>query len=349
MKFLAEKISIVIDTALPDSYNYLGKGDQMNYLTQVADIYKDELETLETSGDIITAKRYLKYLDDLTDEGYTALKNRTESEFHGYSRLRKIIHDGGDAPFEVTPHGENTSFDAEPVPLSEYLETLLSKSAKYRPSDMPAAIHETRRFAEYLKNLDRPGTAYVFLLRDTLLPYLIFASDARFRGRIFPLMIGRKFLRIVTASDGFDDLLREPITDAARDNNLLSSCLPRMRDILSSYPALRTALEEMLSAVDANRIIAVESGAHGTIPLTLAAADKRIVPRMYTAVPFLSRALGEMCFTGRYEELRGIETLTCHDRLFTLDDYRDGKFTVRGTTDNNVIEEAMSEISAATM
>ncbi len=55
-------------------------------------------------------------------------------------------------------------------------------------------------------------TAYIFLLRDMLLPYLFFKSKS-FKN-IFPWLIGLKFLEDITKIKNFDDDIRLPIYEA---------------------------------------------------------------------------------------------------------------------------------------
>ena len=61
-----------------------------------------EFEEKNLNGsELQEVKQLLKILDDLADEGYTALNNCLENKFHCITRLRSILEKLGDTPFRV--------------------------------------------------------------------------------------------------------------------------------------------------------------------------------------------------------------------------------------------------------
>lgn len=108
-----------------------------------------------------------------------------------------------------------------------------------------------------------------------------------------------------------------------------SYCRPRLCALLESVPAVRNALRGLFSGIGAERIIVVESGVHGTIPLLLMAADERAEMRMYTAAPFLWEQLGGFCYTRAYENARRFETVECQESFLSFAAARAGAFSCR--------------------
>lgn len=129
----------------------------MGFLSFNENYYRRELAKFEckplTQADLIEAKQALKILDDLDDEGYHNLSEYLEEKISCLSRLRKLIRDSGEEPFE----------------LSGLVDRLISDSADVPRSENPL-LGEVKAFCEWLGHDD--NTAYIFLFRDALLPYV---------------------------------------------------------------------------------------------------------------------------------------------------------------------------------
>ena len=206
-------------------------------------------------------------------------------------------------------------------------------------------------YSAWLKGAEG-GAAFVFLLRDTLIPYLDFAGDISFSGRAYAYPIGRKYFKLAAGCGDFDDKARAVIYEALEAGTsdfteFRSYCRPRLCALLESVPAVRNALRGLFSGIGAERIIVVESGVHGTIPLLLMAADERAEMRMYTAAPFLWEQLGGFCYTRAYENARRFETVECRESFFELCGCSGGRFFVQETTSPAVREAALGELSYA--
>ena len=87
------------------------------------------------------------------------------------------------------------------------------KKGLYKKKDFPyksaqevgeAIIKSVKDVKEYAKWIGyQEDTAYIFLFRDALLPYLYFKSKGR--KNLYPWLISRKFIRDITGLEEFDD------------------------------------------------------------------------------------------------------------------------------------------------
>lgn len=151
---------------------------------------------------------------------------------------------------------------------------------------------------------------------------------------------------------GFDDKIRGIIIDAleygaTNFEQLWKYCREKMVALYDEVPTIKQTIQELLLSIQAKRLIIVESGVHGTIPLFLMAADKRVEMRMYTAAPFLYPIYKDICYTEKYENNRLFETVACQDGLFQLSEYKNGSFFVNETADGIIKAKALDELRYA--
>lgn len=100
----------------------------------------------------------------------------------------------------------------------------------------------------------------------------------------------------------------------------------------------------MLSGIDAEKILVVESGCVGTFPLLLMSLDEHVDMRMYTTYPYLTAVYRPQIFTSRYEENRQLETLVSQERYFRFSALRDGRFYVQKCSDAGIEQRSLQEI-----
>ena len=247
--------------------------------------YRQELDALEaqpaTEASIYRARRLVKMLDDLADEGYTALGTAMETAYQGPTRLRAYLRRAHAAPFPVA---DPASAAACPVwtedtwELGQALDDARRAAAGVPVSGEPF-LAELLRFCRWIGCEE--DTAYVFLLRDTLLPCVYFQA-AYGRERVHPWLLSRRALEGLLGKPGVDDELRAAIFQAleqpgAKDfGRFCGAVLPQMRRTLDRYPPLRDALTALLRSVPEKRILVVESGCSGTFPLLLKSLDPRV-------------------------------------------------------------------------
>lgn len=323
----------------------------MGFFSYNEKYYTKALKRLEgralNKSELYEARQLLKLLDDLVDEGYTQL-NRILEEKHGIvSRLRRILDAHHEESFPVqkrillsTEYG-NTEMEIGAV--SHQLAKRIKSGVV--PSDNPF-LANIRNYCEWISR--QSDTAYVFLLRDTFLPYLYFESSGK--GGLYPWVINRDFLWQTVGKDT-DDLLRLPIYEALESGvsdylDFSVFCKARIWKVLSEYPALERTLRELLCGIREEKILVIESGYCGTIPLTLSALDDRVDFRLYTTAPFLYEIYRDKIFCRRYEQIRSFETLYAQDALMKYSSFQNGHFYVRPATDDGIWEKAAREVVA---
>ena len=160
-------------------------------------------------------------------------------------------------------------------------------------------------------------------------------------------MINRDFLWQIAGKDT-DDLLRLPIYEAlergiSNYEDFFAFCKPRIRKVINSHSSLECALRELSNQIPEGKILVIESGYCGTIPLTLAALDDRVDFRLYTTAPFLYEIYQEKIFCRRYEQIRSFENLYAQDALMKFSSFRNGRFYVRTAADDRIWAKAAEE------
>lgn len=295
-------------------------------------------------------KRDLKVLDDLEDEGYTDLNRELETRFQAITRLRGILSSHGEAPFPFRQAlAPDVHYGEEEFEAGALCTGLISEAARRKAvSDHPLL----KRIADYCAWIGyEEDTAYIFLLRDGLLPFVYFQSRGR-RG-LYPWLISRAFLAQTAGAEGVDDDFRLPIYEALEKGALefgpfKEFCTARMRGAFAGYPLLERALKELLSGIREEKIIVIESGYCGTVPMMLAALDERVDFRLYATAPFLYETYWEKVFCRRYEDIRLFETLYSQDVLTKYSSFRQGQFYVRMAREEWVKDQALGEIYRVT-
>lgn len=325
----------------------------MGFISYSLDFYKNELNKLETATvseeTVYRAKQLLKMLDDLLDEGYTELNKALEETYSGVSRLRTYlkVHNAEPFPIYRVPFSANDiEYGQQPYELTEAIEQLTELAEKSADKSDNAFLPELIRFCEWIGY--EKDTAYIFLLRDTLVPYIYYQSK---KGKsIYPWLLGRRTLSVLTGKDNVDDEIRASIIKALESGkcrnykDFCSIVLPDIRATLKRYPEIENCLTELLNKIAEKRIIVVESGCSGTFPMLLKSLDNRIDVRMYTTYPYLLDIFGDRIYTHKYEEIRLFETLYSQDLYFRFADLIGGHFFVNKCKDKELEKIAVAEI-----
>ncbi|MDE7432057.1 MAG: hypothetical protein K2N34_09105 [Lachnospiraceae bacterium] len=155
---------------------------------------------------------------------------------------------------------------------------------------------------------------------DTLVPYIYYQSKNR--KRIYPWLLGRKTLTMLTRMDNVDDEIRSSIIRAlefGKCRNYKDFCgvvLPDIRSTLKQYPEIENCLIALFEKIKEKHIIVVESGCSGTFPMLLMSLDDRVDVCMYTTYPYLLEIYGDKIYSPKYEENRLFETLYSQDLYF---------------------------------
>ncbi len=321
----------------------------MGFISFNENYYHRKLEDYEnkilSDAEIREAKQLLKVLDDLTDEGYTNLNDRMEADFSCLTRLRAVLHRCGEGPFPIDHEKlSGTSYEKNEYELEKLLGNLIAEAPKTSNVSANPFLEEIYRYCEWIGYEE--DAAYVFLMRDALLPYVFFRS--RGRDNIYPWLISRRFLEDITETEYVDDDIRLPLYEALesgqiRFDDYSAYCRERILSVLNEHPKLKTILHDLLSSIKQNRIIVIESGYMGTIPMMLKALDDRLDFRLFTTAPFLYETYQDRIFCRNYEDIRRFETLYSQDLFMQYYSYRSGKFYVNVSEEESVKEKMFSE------
>ena len=323
----------------------------MGFISFNENYYRQKLEEYEnrilSDADILEAKQLLKVLDDLSDEGYTNLNDTMEADFSCLSRLRSVLQQCGESPFPID-HERLTEpvYGNDEYELEALLGNLMESAGNHSALSANPFLEDIHRYSEWIGYEE--DAAYMFLMRDALLPYVFFRS--RERDNIHPWLISRRFLEDITETEYVDDDIRLPLYDALESGHVQFDdysdyCRKRILQVLNEHPKLKTILLDLLRPIKQNRIIVIESGYMGTIPMMLKALDERVDFRLFTTAPFLYETYQDRIFCRNYEDIRRFETLNSQDLFMRYSSYRSGKFYVTVSRDESVKEKAISEIT----
>lgn len=328
---------------------------KMGFISFCLDYYKNELQRLERDvadgKTVYHAKQLLKMLDDLLDEGYIELNNKLEEEYQGVSRLRKYINDNSAVPFPIcakTVTEDDVKYELNDTELVTAIKELVKAAGNSTDVSKDAFLPELICFCEWIGY--KEDTAYIFLLRDTLLPYIYYQSNDR--ERIYPWLLGRKTLTMLTDNKNVDDEIRASIIKAVeigKCDNYVDYCnfvLPQIRSTIKQYPAMEKCLVELLNGIKEKNIVVIESGCSGTFPMLLKSLDDRVDVRMYTTYPYLLDVYGDRIYSPKYEENRLFETMYSQDLYFQFSELKDGCFYVRKCKNEEVQKNALAEVKA---
>lgn len=312
--------------------------------------YRDRLEVFEnktlSSQDIYEVKQLLKVLDDLADEGYTNLNYYMEKDFFCLTRLRNLLKDVGACPFRIDSKVLTSgSYSNKEYELSDLIDKLIKSEEKSIVIPKNSFMKCIYNYSEWIGYEEE--TAYIFLLRDTLLPHVHFKT--RYHKNIYAWLISRRFLEDITNIKNVDDDIRLPIYEALEFGHLefkdfCDFCRNKMLAVLNKHLELKKILVNLLASIKENKIIIVESGYVGTIPMMFKALDNRVNFKLYTTAPFLYQTYKQNIFCHRYEDMREFETVYSQDKLLSYSSYRDGKFYVNISEDEEVKRRALEEI-----
>lgn len=326
----------------------------MGFISFSLEFYKNELQKLHTSAvsgeTIYRAKQLLKMLDDLLDEGYTELNNKLEQTCSGVSQLRTYLKENRAEPFPVycKPYPSTEITYGRPCELTEAIEKLVGNAEKSTDICNDVFLPKLVDFCKWIGYEE--DTAYIFLLRDTLLPYIYYQSKNR--KNIYPWLLGRKTVATLTGTDNADDEIRASIIKAlefGKCNNYDGFCgmvLPDMRSVLKKYPKLEQSIITLLGEIKEKHIIVVESGCSGTFPMMLMSLDSRVDMRMFTTYPYLLNIYGNKIYSPKYEDSRLFETLYSQDLYFRFSGFGGGKFFVEKCSNKEIEKHAAAEIKA---
>ncbi len=242
----------------------------MGFISCNLKFYKNELQKLKTATlneeIIYRAKQLQKMLDDLLDEGYTELNNELEEAYLGVSKLRAFLEDNHIEPFPIYHKSfsdADVAYEHCPYELAAAIKELVANAEKNTDVCKDIFLSELIDFCKWIGYEE--DTAYIFLLRDTLLPYIYY--QCKNRKNIYPWLLGRKTLTKLTGMVNVDDRVRSSIFNALESGQSCScykdfrdNVLSDIRNVLKAYPEIERCLITLLDEIKEKRIIVVESG-----------------------------------------------------------------------------------------
>ena len=327
----------------------------MGFISFSLDYYKAELQKLESAmaseENVYHAKQLLKMLDDLMDEGYTELNEKLEEEYQGVSRLQRYLKDNHVEPFYMLHKSfveADVTYEQNDMELITAIMELTENAQKSIGISEDMFLPELIRFCEWVGY--KEDTAYIFLLRDTLLPYIYYQSKDR--KNIYPWLLGRKTLTKLTDKEYVDDEIRASIIKALEFGacgNYEKYCDIVLKDIratLNQYPEIEECFVKLLNGIKEKNIVVIESGCSGTFPMLLKSLDDRVDMRMYTTYPYLLGIYGDRIYSPKYEENRLFETMYSQDLYFQFSELKDGQFYVRKCQIEEVEKHTYAEVKA---
>lgn len=327
----------------------------MAFLSYNLNYFTTEIARLESSiadrQSVYHAKQLLKMLDDLSEEGYTKLNDLLETSCQGVSKLKEYLSVHCAHSFtksRKTLTEADVGYDSAETELTNAIQQLIASAKESKGTGNDAFSPKLVHFCEWLGY--RENTAYIFLLRDTLLPYIYYRSQNR--ENIYPWLLGRKTLASLTGKANADDELRACIYKAlelGKSNDFEEFCnsvLPDMRAVIGQYPEAEKSIVDLLNTVNADRIVVIESGCSGTFPMLLKSLDERVDVRIYTTYPYLLKAYGNRIYSSEYEDNRLFETLYSQDLYLRFAALKHNHFYVEICNDNKVKNNSYAEIKA---
>lgn len=327
----------------------------MGFLSYSLNYFANEIKQIETSVSspqtVYHAKQLLKILSDLLDEGYKELNDLLETFCKGVSRLKDYLKCHNAEPFPAFGKiltETDIDYGLEQTELSKAVSHLIVSANASIETSNNVFLSELISFCEWVGY--KANTAYIFLLRDTLLPYVYFQNEKR--SDIHPWLLSRKTLEILTGKTSVDDEFRASVYKAlelGKGDNFENFCkvvLPDMRLVLKKYPELEKCLMSLLRTVKNKHIIVIESGCSGTFPMLLKSLDERIDMRMYTTYPYLLKTYGDRIYTSEYEKNRLFETLYSQDLYFQFAALKENRFYVRTCNNKQVEKNSCAEVKS---
>jgi len=325
----------------------------MGFLSYSLKYFKTEISYIENVAadreTIYRAKQLLKILDDLADEGYTTLHEELEKSCRGISRLKKYLSVNDIAPFsepcKIKKYA-NAEYEEAATELTEVIQSLISSAKKCANTIKGGFFEKLVGFCEWIGY--KEDVAYVFLLRDTLLPYIFYKNKSR--KSIYPWLLSRSSFAWLTGESGVDDKLRALIYDALEGGKIndfddfCKTVLPDMRSTIARYPTTEKILTDLLHTLKAEQIIVIESGCCGTFPMLLKSLDSRVDVRMYTTYPYLLKAYGDRVYTPEYEDNRLFETFYAHELYMRFVSLKNNRFYVGTCMDDEIKNNSFAEV-----
>lgn len=311
---------------------------------------------VQAPGEIVhEAKVLLKFLEDIRDEGYKDTCDYINRHTGAINRLQNFILKNVDHPFPLKKLSPKSTpnYNNKEIGLNKYIAILKNQldSVVLESKDTPIIFYDILKYTKEIFKSTNLNTAYCFLLRDTLLPYLAFEKWNKSNNlKIYPLFISRKYLSFFDYNDKetiYSDI--QNIIFDALDNNVEN--FEQLRDYVKSVLKSKTefskliySLNKILEKIEQKNILIIESGYIGTIPVLLSALDSRVDFKMFTTLPYFYGIYKGKFFTREFEKIRLFETIRCQDLLFKISSIDGENINICETSNKSIKENSFTEL-----
>jgi len=219
-------------------------------------------------------------------------------------------------------------------------------------------MSEQIKFLDWCVNKiqQQPNVTPIFLLRDTLLPYLGYLALRELNPDLpeaQPFLLSRKFLSYQTGNEDFyldlgEIIYRILIENPDFDKDKLSR---RFSEYALSHPNLPEnflqSCHDYLEVLQLNNpMLIVETGLHATFPLWLLALTQNSGDfLLYATAPWLKSNYKDSVFCPNYNYLRNMETITIHEYLFQFHSFSDGQVYIEQSNNTHIKALSLYELA----
>lgn len=338
----------------------------LKYLPKKFDEYHNSKSI--TAEQIHEAQMLLKEILDLEDQGYLNSYNTLVEKLDAVNVLTKFLNDN--KAEIIRPIKKIGKVKPEYKPQKYELMSYIDKMKSYvnhvttKESNDPLLL-DIMAYSRWLFNEYDENITYIFLLRDTLLPYLAFEKWSNGADNIKPWLIGRKWLAlfrnekevkttIESKNFGDNDDLYEAIYECmftALDQNCTN--FENFSSIMKNeflkkkecFSKVFESLSRLLETIKTEKILIVESGRFASIPMLLKCIDDRVDFRLFTTTPQFYGVYKDKFFSKDYDKNRLFENLSSQDDLMKFAGYEDNNFYVQECSNDDLINKAVSELN----
>jgi hypothetical protein len=218
-------------------------------------------------------------------------------------------------------------------------------------------MHEQTAFLSWCvkKIRQQPNVTPIFLLRDTLLPYLGYLWLRQHHPDLpeaKPLLLSRKFLSSQTGNEDFyfdlgyiiyRFLTEKPNADFATLCHYFAQYALTHPNL--PQPFLQSSRDYLASLQLTKPVFIVETGLHGTFPLwllTLIQNQGDFV--LYATAPWLKTNYQDRIFCQNYNYMRDMETIIIHEYLFRFHHFSQGQVFIAETSNSHIKALSLYEL-----
>ena len=291
---------------------------------------------------------------------------KTFDDIDATSRLKSLLKKTNSKPLPPYQDETHTAPSYSDKELS--METFFKNLRIYKKFTSDNQLPIIKSICEFAHWATTENGAYIFLMRDQLLPYEMIKNNTN--KTCYPLILGRKLIKYFythESNDSFDfsdsnddrsylDFLFTMCQTAVEHhkdfNDFFTHLKPKFLKLIKSNEPFYNYLKKFLSNIKQDKIIVLESGRYGTMPLILKCIDDRVDFRLFCTGPELYKL-----YEGKVFEKDGLKQgLSCmiemeqsvsQNQLFVFSSVQKGNAMIKVTNDTDVLTKSFNEITYA--